>query len=203
MPLSTYAELQAHIVSELFGRTDKTTEIQDAIRLTEAHCNSRLKCREMDAVEASLSLTSGVGAIPTDLQSVHSVSLTETPYTGLAYEPIEVTEQRRPDVGGTPEVYDIVGEQILVWPPTSTTVRLRYRQDVPALTDVNTSNWLLAGHPHVYVYGSLFQMYKHLKDATKAADNASLFNAAIDELNRRSIVTTSANLQLLPSVQAV
>lgn len=202
MPLTTYDELQANIVSELYGRTDKTTEIQDAIRMTEAHCNSRLKCREMDAV-STIPITAGVGTAPTDLQSVHSVAMTVTPYTGLAYEPIEVTEQRRPDVGGTPEVYDIVGEQILTWPPTDSTVRFRYRQNIPALTDSNTSNWLLEKYPHVYVYGSYFQIYKHLKDDTKAQANASMFNASIDELNRRAITTTSANLQLIPSVQAV
>ena len=160
MPLTTYAELQAHVVSELFGRTDKTSEIQDAIRLTEAHLNSRLKCREMDAV-TTIAITAGVGTVPTDLQSVHSVAMTVTPYTGLAYEPIEVTEQRRPDVGGTPQVYDIVGEQILTWPPTDSTVRMRHRQNIPALSDSNTSNWLLDEYPHIYVYGSLFQIYKH------------------------------------------
>lgn len=202
MALTTYAELQAKIASDLFGRTDKTAEIKDAIRLTEAHMSNNLKCREMDTT-STLTITSGEATVPTDLQSVKSLRLLSSPYSEIDYEPIELIETRRPDVTGTIEVYDIVGEKFVFWPPSSDSARLRYRADIPALSDSNTSNWILAGHPHMYVYGSLWQMFLHLKDEARANTYGSMFTASIEELNMRDRVSRLAMAQVGPSTQPV
>ena len=203
MAFTDYTELQAFIVSDLYGRTDKTSEIQDAIRHAELEMSTHLRVREMDAIAASIVITDGVGTIPSELQTVNSVKLNVTPYTGLDYEPIELIEERNPTAGGTPCVFDIVGEEIVVWPPTSTTVKLRYRRDIPNLSDALATNWVIDKYPHLYTYGTLAFIYKHLKDAKRSNENMALFSAAIESLNKRSNRVIMSKVQVKPSVPAV
>lgn len=198
MALTSYSELQAYVASELFGRTDLTDEIKDFIRLAEAHMANNLKCREMDTT-STLTITSGEATVPSDLQSVKSLRLTDSPYSEIQYEPIEVIESRRPDITGTIQVYDIVGEKFIFWPPSSASARLRYRADIPVLAADNTTNWILDEHPHLYAYGSLWQAFMHVKDDQRAAQYAALFNASIEELNIRDKVSRVATMTVAPS----
>jgi hypothetical protein len=201
MALTTYAELKAYLASDL-NRTDLTSPIADFIRLAEAHMSNRLKTREMD-VTATLTITDGVATIPTALQSVRSMRLAVTPYGAIQPEGIEALEARRPDVSGTPQFYSMVGEEFVFWPPTSSSAKIRYRRDVPALTDSATSNWILAEHPHLYLYGALFQAYLFLKDDARAGQYEAKFAAAIEEMNGRDIVAQISGMNVSPSVTAV
>lgn len=199
MALDTYANLQTHLAADL-NRSDLTTAIQDAIRLAEAHMSNRLRTREMD-VTATVTITDGEADIPATLQSVRSMRLAVPPYGRIEPEGIEALESRSPAVGGTPQVYAMVGEKFVFWPPTSSSARLRYRRDVPALSGSNTSNWILAEHPHLYLYGALMQAHLYLKDFQRAADYEQKFVASIDELNARDLVSQVSGMSVSPSVQ--
>jgi hypothetical protein len=201
MPLSTYAELQAHIASDLI-RTDLTTPIQDCIRLAEAHMSNTLKTREMD-VTATLTITTGEADIPTTLQSVRSMRDLTSPFGEIVYEGIETLEVRRPDAPGPIKTYSMVGEKFVFWPPISGSARLRYRRDVPVLSDSNTSNWILAEHPHAYLYGALYQTHMFLKDEARARGYGQLFAAAIEEINARDAVSQLSGLTARANTQVV
>lgn len=201
MALDTYANLQTYIASDL-NRSDLSAAIVDHIRLAEAQMSNRLKTREMD-VTATLTITSGVAAIPATLQSIRSMRLTNPPYGPVMPEGIEAQEARRPDVSGDPQTYALVGEEIIFWPPSTSSVRIRYRRDVPALSGSNTSNWILAEHPHLYLYGTLFHSYLFLKDEGRAAQYESKFAVAIEELNARDVVSQISGMQVRPSTVAV
>ena len=201
MALNTYANLQAHIASDL-NRGDLTTAIVDFIRLAEAEMSDRLKTREM-SVRETLTITDGVATIPAALQSVQSMRLASAPYGRIEPEGIEALEARRLDAPGDPATYAMVGEEFVFWPPNSSSAVIRYRRDVPALTDEATSNWVLLGHPHVYLYGTLYHAYMFLKDSQRASEYEGKFGAAIASLNERDMTAQISGLQVSPSVQAV
>ena len=201
MPLSTYAELQAHIASDLI-RTDLTTPIKDCIRLAEAHMSNMLKTREMD-VTATLTITTGEADIPATLQSVRSMRDLTTPFGEIVYEGIETLEERRPDATGSIKTYSMVGEKFVFWPPVSGSARLRYRRDIPVLSDSNTSNWILTEHPQLYVYGTLWEVHMFLKDEKRANTYAPLFAATVEEINARDAVSQLSGLSGRANTQVV
>jgi hypothetical protein len=53
---------------------------------------------------------------------------------------------------------------------------------IPALSDSNTSNWVLASHPDVYLYGSLAEAFKYSMDDEQAAKYDGLFRNGIQEI---------------------
>jgi hypothetical protein len=54
---------------------------------------------------------------------------------------------------------------------------------IPALSDSNTTNWLLTASPDIYLYGSLMQSAPYLRDDDRVGIWASLYQKAIDDLN--------------------
>ena len=57
----------------------------------------------------------------------------------------------------------------------------RYK-DVTPLSDLNTSNWLLAAHPDVYLYGALVEASPYLMEDERTSIWAQLYAAAISTL---------------------
>jgi len=55
-------------------------------------------------------------------------------------------------------------------------------RDVTALSDTNTTNWLLTSHPDVYLYGSLLEAEPYLKDDERAALWGTLYEQAASQV---------------------
>jgi len=206
--LTTYAGLQARIAA-LVTRSDQTDAIKDCITLAEAEMNRRLQSRDMEAVDSAFVISGETAAFPTGYQRVLSFRITSTagrlPMDYLS--PEEMDRQQVPSLGrGVPSFYsEAAGAFIFdAWPATgSATARLRYRRDIPALSDDNTTNWLLTAHPDAYLYGALY----HLGIGIGASDTATwkaLFDQAIASINREAkVVSTGATLTVRPSSQVV
>ena len=60
----------------------------------------------------------------------------------------------QPDVSGNPRKYAITGVNFEVFPEpaSATTYQLTYFQTLPALSNSNTTNWLLSKHPDLTPY---------------------------------------------------
>jgi hypothetical protein len=63
---------------------------------------------------------------------------------------------------------------------------LYYISELPALSDSNTSNWLLEHYPDAYLYGSLIHSAPYLKDDARLQVWAALYQSAIDAINAES-----------------
>ena len=157
MALNTYSALQTSMAKWLWrtGDTDTEAYIPDMIVLAEAHFNRKLRVSDMDAVSASLTVTDGVATQPTGFRSVRSIRETGTDHDQIKPKPIDEIERYSDLTTGQLQFYARVGAELHFWPRVSTTVRLRYREEIPALTDSNTSNWLLAKHPDLYLHTAL------------------------------------------------
>ena len=61
---------------------------------------------------------------------------------------------------------------------------MQYYARVPALTDVETFNWILTEYPDIYLYGSLVHAAPYLADDQRITVWAALYQSAVDALNQ-------------------
>jgi hypothetical protein len=89
---------------------------------------------------------------------------------------------------GKPKYYAIVGESFEVYPTPDTTysTELMYYKPIPALSDSNTTNWLLTSNPDAYLYGSLMQSAPYLKDDQRMQVWSVLYSNAVQSINTES-----------------
>lgn len=188
-----YTELQAAI-QNWAARPDSavTSELSNIIGFCTDGFNhgipqagiAPLRVREMEET-ATITMSSGVGTLPTDyLQYIRVKSMAATPrplsfvtgsYTDAAYEA---------SAAGLSDTFSITGvSSINVFPPNSTDVELTYYAAIPALSAINTTNWLLTKLPALYLHAGLMHLALFTKDNNLLARSQALVTAMVDGLN--------------------
>ena len=180
MALSTYSELQASVASWLH-RSDLTTEIQDFIRLAEADLQVRAKLSQWDT-SATVSLTSGVGSLPSDYAQTISVAYNQVLLTHLP--PAQFDSYLEAAGAGTPVTFAVRGASLLVAPTMTGDVTLRYTARFTALSDSATTNSLLTLFPDAYLNGALAQACVWLHDKENAQLYGMLFDSAVNRVRK-------------------
>jgi hypothetical protein len=184
MPLSTYTELQAAIASWL-NRDDLAAAIPDFIALAEAQANRRLRTRPMLA-RAEAEVAAEFVSLPPDfLEPVSlTIELSESDIVRLDHLAPDrlLGEKSGNPSAGQPRCYTIAGSelQFLPAPDKSYTAELTYYAALPPLAAFGT-NWLLARHPDVYLYGALVQSAPYLKDDPRLETWGRLFVTALED----------------------
>lgn len=185
MALTTYAELQTALANWL-DRTDLTSRAPEFITLAEAKLNRDLRVRPMQSV-VSTTMSSSTVALPSDWLKFESIWY-ESSSTRYELKNVPVQEYNRFDPGSTsvPTGYYIAGSTVYFTPTADSdyTVGYIYYQKIPALTDSNTSNWLLASHPDIYLYGTLLEATPYLKDYPEVPLWLAAFTQTIDQLKK-------------------
>ena len=159
MALATYSDLKTSIANWL-NRTDLTSEISDDfIILTEADLNSKLRVRKM-ITSTSITIDSETESIPADFLQIRDFFITEggTKHALKYITPAQMDEIRGSSSSGLPQTYTILGDnfRFAPIPSSSYTGTLNYYAKFAALSDSNTSNYILTHHPSIYLYGSLY-----------------------------------------------
>lgn len=185
MALTTYAELKTSI-GDWLNRSDLTSVIPDFISLAEAQIERTLRARQM-IVRANASFDAQYGAVPSDFLEAKSLKLTSTnPQTPLSFMSIDAldAEMTKYTASGKPKFFGVVGGQLRIVPtPDSTyTTELTYYAKLSKLSTSNTSNWLLASSPDIYLYGSLLQAAPYLQDDARIQTWATLYERALNDL---------------------
>lgn len=153
MALDTYSGLVESVGAWLGKGTTLDTRIPDFIRLTESRLNKVLDDPDME-VAATITLTSGVGALPADYGTI--VSVNNGVYGRL--DPVSSAQfSAYSGVAGNPAVYAIQDGEFVTAPAGSGSVSIIYRRRIPALTADAPTNWLLDLSPEAYLYGCLLQ----------------------------------------------
>ena len=170
MAITTYAELQTATANWL-DRTDLTARIPEFIELSEANFNRVIRQPDMVTKNDSFSLTSRYNTLPSDTLEIVRIVLDLTPVIVLEYlTPEEISERRvSMSATGKPYYFTVIGgstNQLEVVPsPDSTyTSSIVYYTRIAALSDAATSNWLLAAHPDIYLFGTLVEAEPYLKN---------------------------------------
>jgi hypothetical protein len=189
MAITTYAELKSSIANWL-NRDDLTSVIPDFISLTEAGINRDLRHYKMiNRVDATLD--SRYVQMPADwLETVRFGITSGTTYRLELISRDDMLEYRQntSDIAGIPKFYANIGDTIEVFPTPAAEyqMQLQYYAKTPALSDSNTTNWLLTDAPDIYLYGALVQAAPYLNDDARVQTWAALYSAAIQSLQKAS-----------------
>jgi hypothetical protein len=146
------------------------------VKMAETTFNRRLRCREQVST-ASVVITGGVAALPTDFQEVIGV------YTGAGIEYIAQPLQVLQEVQSR-GYFGISGTNIMA--RNDETLTLQYYAKIPTIADdLTDTNWLLEKHPGLYLYAVGLEAAKYLRDVETAQATNTLvemeFTAAATE----------------------
>lgn len=186
MSITNYTELQGSVANWL-NRGDLTANIPDFITLAECQLSTDLKTRAMEA-KTTLSTSAGVNtlALPSDMSEMRRLQVVGTYNQPLSYRtPDEISIDYAANGYGQPVVFTVIGGNIELAPiPDGVyALELTYSQRIPALTDVNTTNWLLTSWPNAYLYASLLAATPFIMNDARIQVWASLYAQAIDSIN--------------------
>jgi hypothetical protein len=156
MAITSYSELQTAIGNWL-DHSLFTARIPEFVALFEAAANRRLRVREQEA-STTLMPSSGAATLPADYLMWRRVTWTGSPRVELQYVHPSYLQAAYPSSpSGPPRIFTIEGATLKVRPLDTTALELDYFQKIPALSDNTTTNWLLAAHPDLYLFGSLVE----------------------------------------------
>jgi hypothetical protein len=158
MSIATYAELRTAVENWL-DHTLFTARVPEFIVLFEAAANRRLRVRQQ---EASSALTPSLGtvALPGDYLAWRRVTWTGAPRVELQYVHPSYLQAAYPSSpADVPRIFTIEGSTLKVRPVDGAALEFDYFQKIPALSSGADSgtNWLLAAHPDLYLFGALVE----------------------------------------------
>ena len=180
MAISTYSDLKTAVASFLH-RDDLTSEIEDFIALAEADLQVRAKLSQWDT-SATISLTSGAGALPGDFaKGISAVYGTQS--GALQFLPGEQFDGVSANFGsGEPAFWTVRGSQVLVTPTATGDLALKYTARFTPLSGSATTNSILALFPDAYLNGALMHAAHWTLDSESMAKYAGMFEAAIKRI---------------------
>ena len=156
MAITTYSELQA-AVGNWLDHGLFAARIPEFIALFEAAANRRLRVREQEA-STMLTPSSGAAALPADYLAWRRVTWTGSPRVELQYVHPSYLQAAYPSTpSARPRVFTIEGATLKIRPLDGTALELDYFQKIPALSEGAATNWLLAAHPDLYLFGALVE----------------------------------------------
>ena len=185
MALDTYANLQTEIAGWL-DRTDLTSQIPTFIDLVEADINESVRHPRM-IERAYSSVTTEFVDLPTDFLEMAGVHILANSirYT-LEHRGEEQMDIEHQGASGHPTIFTLLGTEMRLYPTPDSTYRVEmtYYEQLPALTDSNTTNWLLTWKPHVYLYGALYYAAIYLKDGDLKRDAGEKYVAGLKAIEK-------------------
>jgi hypothetical protein len=195
MAISTYSELKASIADYL-NRADLTAVIPTFVSLAEAQINRDVRHWEMEN-RATTTFDSHYATRPSEWVETIRLSLVSGTTTHMRLiSRSAMAEKRSNDLNasGTPLYYSHSESQYELYPTpdASYTGEVLYYQKIPALSDSATTNWLLSYAPDVYLYGSLIHSAPYLAEDGRTSVWASMYSAAVEQLNTRSEEASSS-----------
>ena len=187
MPITTYAELKTNI-ADFLNRDDLTSVSSTFVSLAEADLNRQIRHWRQEK-RSTAEIDTQYSAIPADMLEVIRFYITSGDT-----RPLELISQaemldrkfRNLNTSGQPAYYAVTAGELEVYPvPDGTyTSELYYFGKTDALSDSNTSNWILEHYPDAYLYGSLIHSAPYLKDDARIQVWAALYQSAIDSINQ-------------------
>ena len=189
MPITTYAELKTNI-ADFLNRDDLASISSTFISLAEDDLNLRLRHWRQEK-RSTAEIDTQYTAIPADMLEIirfYTTSGDTRPLELISQAEMLDRKFRNLNTSGQPAYYALTAGELEVYPvPDGTyTSELYYYSRIPALSDSNTSNWVLDYYSSAYLYGSLIHSAPYLKDDARIQVWAALYQNAIDAINTES-----------------
>ncbi len=200
MSITTYAGLQAAIADQIH-RDDLATQIPTFIALGEALVFRELALSELIA-SVTATATENI-ALPADFSSVARLEIT----VGSTRKTLDYTSpngiESLTQSTDVPSRYTLEENEIRLIPaPTSgITYTLFYHPTISALSDTNTTNWLLTNAPDLYLAASCAEACRYAEDDAGLAKYSQQTGGLIDAVRRkdeRRKLSSAGALQIKP-----
>jgi hypothetical protein len=172
--IDTYANLQTAVLAWLnrAGDSDAAVRCPDWITLAEDELRmalNRLTVRQGEVVNAAFAISAEYTALPAGFTRLRAIKINANPDRPLDYVPPQVADRwGKLETASTPRLYTIQNNQLRVFPQPDTayTATITYFA-LPSLSVSNTSNWLLAAHPKLYLSAALAEAFGYYDDSAK------------------------------------
>lgn len=191
MALSNFAELKSTL-ADFLNRDDLTSVIPTFIALAESQINRDIKHWRMETRSSGQqSAGDEYMQLPADWYCTIRLHNVDNGTSVLALTSRDAMADKRAgdeDASGSPYLYTHADGQIQLYPTPSATTNLEllYYATVPALSDSNTTNWLLTEAPDVYLYGALLHSAPYLSEDERIGIWAQMYSSAVQQLNKAS-----------------
>ena len=167
MAINSFTTLKSAI-SNWLDRDDLSDQLPDFISLNEALFNRVLRIRPMETIvtDATVSGTKAYD-LPTGYVQMREIHLDTTPVTSLQYiSPEMLYRVWAGSSSGKPDSYSIIGDKIYFGPTPDSAYNytMTYYKTFDALSDSNTTDWVILNAPDVYLYGALLQAEPFLQN---------------------------------------
>lgn len=199
MALSTYSEIKS-TVADYLNRADLTAVLPSFVTLAEAKFNRELRTRDMLTRVQATSDDEYV-SLPTDFLQHYSLELdAASAQPSMAYigpqEAKVLKAQNR--TASTTYYYTVIDGafEIIPAPGSDLDLRMVYYAKIPALSDSNTTNWLLTKSPDLYLYSALLEAAPYLKDDDRVQLWAAARQQVMDAMNLESERAMRSTIQL-------
>lgn len=181
MAITTYAELVTALTTSWMHRTDLAAIAPEAITLSEAKFNRRLRTKRQELALAATAIDASYQiAIPSNFRAVKRLWRTDSPTTPLGVKTLEFIIKR--SWAAEKALNYCVEDATFRFDGTGTVAGVLLR-NIPGLSASTTTNWLLTAEPDVYLYNGLAEMAKHARDMNKASYWEALGDKKIEEIN--------------------
>ena len=184
MSINNYATLVTAIENRM-ARTDLTAEIPNWIREVEdiLMTDQEFRIRQMEESTTG-TITSNLMALPTGWLGFKDIYIVGNPNYTIRAIPLQEMRIRDQGGSGQPYGYAVQGDNIEFFPSASdnTTVGFTYYKRIPALSEGQTSNWLLANFSHVYLKGCLWLANDYIFNEDRAQKFQNQFREAVNML---------------------
>ncbi len=181
MSITSYSELQ-DVIKRRIKRGDELDDyIPDYIRLAEARIYRELRVRQMETALSS-TIAAGVIAVPSGYAELKFAYINASPIGKLQRKDAEWIYHNYPtrSSDGQPKFIAREATNFIFGPyPDSTyTVKGVYYKRLDALSDSNTSNWLITDAPDLILWASLVEANVDLHNDTRAQMWEARYQAA-------------------------
>ena len=183
MSITTYAELKTAI-ADFLNRDDLTSVIPTFISLAEAQIARDVRHWKQEK-RVTTSADERYENLPSDWLEIKLVALT----TGKMLQTVSMSEMAElrasSNTAAEPRYVMLTADQIEFYPTPSaaTDISMLYYARIPALSDTDTTNWLLTDAPDILLYGALLHSAPYLTDDQRVTVWGSLYQAGVEKLN--------------------
>jgi len=175
MPFDTYSALQTAILNRINRASDAeaASNCPDWITLAENEMRialTKIMVRQGETVANSFSISSEYTALPTGFYRMRTIKLNTNPIIQLEWETPAIMNRRDSSAGaGLPRYCTIEGNSLRVYPTPDMAYTATFSYyALPALSVSNTSNWMLANYPKLYLVAAVAEAAAHYENAEQA-----------------------------------
>jgi len=188
MSLGNYAELK--VAAQKWSHRNDTQEIvEDAITLCESeiygNMGALLKVRELETrATATADTSSRYIALPDNYLSMRRLQINATSTTDIRQRTPEALKIR--SGSGLPRYFATTSQlEFDITPDSAYTLEMLYYKRPAALSAAADTNDILTNYPNIYLYGTVWAVFKYSGEEDKATEWYGSFLGAIRGANKQ------------------